>query len=84
VALYRRCRSLEEALAEIDAGTLPLGSHIVVSGEWWDTLSESERDAFRARSEVRGVCLSADRRISRHFVEISDGLTPPLSSEHRV
>ena len=77
-------RTLEEALVEIDAGTLPHGSCIVVSWAWWDALSEAERDAFRARSDAHGVRLSADHRISRHFVEISDGLTPPLSSERRV
>ena len=82
--LYRWYRSLEEALAEIDAGTLPYGSRIVVSWAWWDALSEAERDAFRTQSEMRGVRLSADRRMSSHFVEIGDRLTLPFSSEHRV
>jgi len=35
VPLDRRCRSLETALAEIDAGTLPHGARIVVSLAWW-------------------------------------------------
>ena len=77
--LDRRCRS------EIDAGTRPPGgSSIVVSWACWDALSEAERDAFRARSDVRGVRLSGDHRISSHFVEMSDGLSSPLSSEHPV
>jgi hypothetical protein len=84
VSIYRRCRSLDEALSKIEAGTLPRGSRIVVSWDWWDALSEVERDAFRARSDLRGVSLSADHRISRHFVEVSDGVTPPLTSERRV
>ena len=81
---YRCCRSLEEALGEIDAGNLPRGSRIVVSWAWWDALSEVERDAFRMRSAARDVRLSADHRISSHLVEISDALTPPLSSEYRA
>ena len=84
MSLYRCCRSLEEALAEIDAGALPHGCRIVVSWSWWDALSEAERDAFRTRSDARGVRLNADHRISSHFVEISDALTPPLSSERPV
>ena len=82
--LYRRCRSLEEALFKIDAGTLPHGSRVVVSSVWWDALTDADRQTFRTRSDMSGVHLSADRRISRHFVEISDELAAPLSSEHRI
>ena len=47
--LYRWYRSLAEALAEIDAGTLPYRSRIGVSWAWRDALSEAERDAFRTQ-----------------------------------
>ena len=82
--LYRCYRSLEEALAEIDAGTLPFGSRIVVSWAWWDALSEAERNTYQSRCDTRGVRLSTDHRISRHFVEVTGPETLPLSSEHRA
>lgn len=82
--MTHRYTTLGEALAAVDAGAVPKGSRIVVSWAWWDALSEAERDAFRTQSEMRGVRLSADRRISSHFVEIGDRLTLPFSSEHRV
>ena len=47
-------------------------------------LSEHERDAYHKRCTDRGIELTADDRISRHFVEIIDGGEPPLSSERRV
>jgi hypothetical protein len=82
--MTRRYQTLEEALLEIHAGAVPHGSRIVVSWAWWDGLSEAERSAYEVRCEARGVRLSADHRISRHFVEVSGPETPPLSSEHRV
>ena len=82
--LYCRCHSLDEALSKIDAGALPRGSRIVVSGAWWDALTKEERETFLTRSGQYGVLLSADHRISRHFVEVSDAEATPLRSEHRV
>jgi hypothetical protein len=80
----QRYHSLEEALTEIEAGTLAHGCRLVVSWGWWDALSESERLAYTTRCEAHSVRLSADHRISRHFVEVSPGDEPPLSSEYRV
>ena len=76
-----RYNSLEEALLRVDAGTLANGYRIVVSWGWWDTLSDLERDAYRTSCEVRGMRLSIDHRISRHFVEINGPDAPPLSTE---
>jgi hypothetical protein len=80
----QRSPSLDTALADIDSGTPRRVSRIVVSREWWDALSEHERDAYHKRCTDRGIELTADDRISRHFVEIIDGGEPPLSSERRV
>ena len=82
--MTHRYTTLDEALATVHAGAVPNGSRVVVSWAWWDALSEAERDAFRMRSAARDVRLSADHRISSHLVEISDALTPPLSSEYRA
>ena len=82
--MTHRYTTLEEALAAIQAGAIPNGSRIVVSWGWWDALSEAERNAYQSRCDAGGVRLSADHRISRHFVEVSGPETPPLSSEHRV
>ncbi len=82
--MTRRYQTLEEALAEVHAGAVPSGSRIVVSWAWWDELSEADRSAYVERCDARGVKLSADHRISRHFVEVSGPETPPLSSEYRV
>jgi hypothetical protein len=79
-----RSRSLDDVLAEVDTGASAAPRRIVVSSEWWDALSQKERQAYQARCDDRGLKLSADHRISRHFVEVSDDDVPPLSSEHRV
>jgi hypothetical protein len=77
-----RYRTLEEALAEM--GAAGRGARIVVSWAWWDGLSEAERNAYRARCAEHGVALSADHRISSHFVEVIGDAEPPLSSERHV
>lgn len=82
--MTHRSRSLDELLGELDAGAPVTYRRVVVSWAWWDALSEEERQAYHARCEERGLKLSADHRISRHFVEVSDDDIPPLSSEHRV
>lgn len=82
--MTHRYNTLDEALAEAHADAVPTGSRIVVSWEWWDNLSEVERNTYQSRCDARGVRLSTDHRISRHFVEVSGPETLPLSSEHRV
>ena len=82
--MTHRYTTLDEALATIHAGAVPNGSRVVVSWAWWDALSEAERNTYESRCDARGVRLSTDHRISRHFVEVSSPETLPLSSEHRV
>jgi hypothetical protein len=82
--MAQRFDSLEAAIADMGAGTDAAGRRIVVSWAWWDALSEPERDTYRARCADRAVRLTADHRISRHFVEVADVDEPPLSSEHAV
>ena len=82
--MTHRSRSLEEALAEVESDAGAKVSRIVVSRQWWDALSERERDIYQRRCADRSVELSADDRISSHFVEVVDEGDPPLSSERRV
>ena len=79
--MTHRFHSLDEALARIDPGAPANSARIIVSWTWWDALSEAQRDTYRTQCELRGVRLSADHRISRHFVELTGGDVPPLSSE---
>lgn len=82
--MTHRSRSLDDVLAEFGVGAPVTHRRVVVSWAWWDALSEDERRTYQARCDERGLKLSADHRISRHFVEVSDDDVPPLSSEHRV
>ena len=82
--MTHRYTSLEEALADVNAGAVPTGSRVVVSWAWWDGLSEPERNGYESRCDARGVRLSTDHRISSHFVEVSGPETLPHSSEQRV
>jgi hypothetical protein len=76
-----RFRTLDEALARIEPGAPANSARIVVSGAWWETLPDAQRNTYRTQCELRGVSLKADDRLSRHFVELSNGDVPPLSSE---
>lgn len=82
--MTRRSQTLDDAIAEIDHGTLVDVDRIVVSRAWWDALSVAERNTYRQRCIDRSVQLSADDNISRHFVEVVTKDEPPLSSERRV
>jgi hypothetical protein len=82
--MTRRYHSIDEALGEIDGGAIARNCRLVVSWAWWDALSETEREAYRNRCDARGVRLSADHRISRHFVEMAALEEPLLSSEYRI
>ena len=82
--MTRRSQSLTEALADLDAGTLANVARIVVSEDWWEALSDGERATYTRRCDDRGITLSTDDRISRHFVELVGRNDPPLSSERRV
>jgi hypothetical protein len=81
----RRRTSLDSALLEVEAGTLTNVSRMVVSRGWWDALSTPLQDDYRRRCLRQHIELSADDRISRHFVEVlGDADGPPLSSERRI
>jgi hypothetical protein len=75
--------TLEQALGELEAHTLEGASTVVVSRDWWDSLSAHEREAYRGRAERTSVALRADDSLSSHFVEVRGGDEgPPLSTEH--
>jgi hypothetical protein len=81
--MIARRDTLEQALGDVETHALSGASTVVVSREWWDSLSARERDAYRARAERAGVELRADDAISSHFVEVRGGeQSPPLSTEH--
>lgn len=83
--MIRRRDSLRATLDEIEGGILQGVEVVVVNRGWWDELSGAERSALRERCERCHITLSADDRLSRHFVELGDGPAPPaLSSERRV
>jgi hypothetical protein len=77
-----RRTSLSQALDELEAGTLPGVSTLIVSRRWWDGLSLAERGTYRTRARQAGVDLRADSIMSEHFVEARGGESgPPLSTE---
>ena len=82
--MTRRSQSLGDALVDVDAGTLANVVRIVVNEDWWETLSSSERATYTRQCVDRGITLSTDDRISRHFVELVGRNDPPLSSERRL
>ena len=84
----QRRTSLDEALRELEGGTIAAVSRIVVSRRWWDSLADAQRNAYHRRVDALGISLGADDLISLHFVELMDAGdddgAPPLSSERRV
>jgi len=76
--------SLEKALTELEAGSLPGTSCIVFSREWWDTLPGTQQKAFRKRARRAKVYLRSDSLLSNHFVEVrGEGLPDRLLSSER-
>jgi hypothetical protein len=74
--------TLEQALGEVESGTLSGASSIVVSRNWWEHLSTGEQDAYRRRAARATIELRADETMSSHFVEVRSGdESPPLSTE---
>jgi hypothetical protein len=82
--MIARRDTLEQALGDVETQALSGASTVVVSRDWWDSLSAHEQDAYRGRAERAGVELRADDAISSHFVEVRSGgeQSPPLSTEH--
>jgi hypothetical protein len=80
--MIMRRDSLEQALREIEAGTLPRSSTIVVNLDWWNGLSSAVQETYRHRAEGVAADLRADEQLSRHYVEVRSGEEgPPLSTE---
>jgi len=79
--MITRRDTLEQVLGEVETHVLSGASTVVVSRGWWDTLSSTERDAYRGRAEQVGIELRADDSISSHFVEVRGEDEGPLSTE---
>jgi hypothetical protein len=83
--MITRRDTLDEALSQIQAGTLTGASTVVVSRAWWEQLSPGERNDYRMRAERTAIELRADHMMSGHFVEVRGGDEgPPLVSENPV
>ena len=65
--------SLQQALSEIEDGTMVGADSVVVARGWWDALSVREQDGYRQRATAAGVALRADHGLGAHFVEVSGG-----------
>ena len=77
--------SLEVALAEAEKGGLRKASSIVFARQWWNSLSESQRTAFRKRARRARLHLHSDSALGNHFVEVR-GMAPEerkLSTERQ-
>jgi hypothetical protein len=83
--MIRRYPTLDDALRDIEGGTLQGVTAITMNREWWQTLPIGAQTEYRRRCARAGVELRADQALSRHFVELVDGKgDSPLDSEHRV
>ena len=65
--------SLQQALSEIEGGTIVGADTVVVERTWWDALSVREQDRYRQRATAAGVGLTADPGLGTHFVEVRGG-----------
>jgi hypothetical protein len=81
-----RRNSLEEALTELERGSLPGTVRISVNRSWWNGLPRRVQTDYQSRCETLRVRLVADEQMSTHFVEVSreSREDPPLSSEHPI
>lgn len=75
--------TLQQALADIESGTLTGADSVVVSRSWWDRLSSHEQDGYRHRAAGARVRLSADDGLGAHFVEVRGGGTERRISTER-
>jgi hypothetical protein len=80
----RRRVSLDEALTELEHGSLTGVATIVVNTELWKSLSSAQKDLYRRRCADREVELRADDGVPKHFVELLGDAEGPLRSERRV
>ena len=65
--------TLQQALSEIEGGTIVGADTVVVARERWDALSVREQDGYRQRAAAAGVTLRADMDLGVHFVEVRGG-----------
>ena len=83
--MIKRRTTLEDALGEIESGSLIGVRTIVVNQEWWQQLTTTVQSGYRKRCTRTGVDLRADESLSRHFVELAtDTREAPLSTERRI
>ena len=77
--------NLEAALGEVEAERLVGATTIVVNLTWWTGLPVPQQEAYRMRADRAGIALSADGRLSSHYVEVRDvDEGPPMSTERPV
>ena len=77
--------NLEAALGEVEAERLVGATTIVVNLAWWTGLPIRQQEAYRSRADRAGIALSADGRLSSHYVEVRDvDDGPPMSTERPV
>ena len=77
--------NLEAALGEVEAERLVGATTIVVNLAWWTGLPVTQQEAYRMRADRAGIALSADGRLSSHYVEVRDvDEGPPMSTERPV
>jgi CheY-like chemotaxis protein len=62
--------SLDDALLDLERGSLKGTSSIVFSKEWWTRLTPPQQTTFRSRAKRAGVRLRSDSLLSNHFVEV--------------
>jgi hypothetical protein len=71
--MFTRRDTLSQAIEELETGGLAGAATIVVSGEWWNSLSTAEQTALRTRADRVGVVLNVDDKMSPHYVEVRGG-----------
>lgn len=75
--------SLDDALLDLERGSLRGTSSIVFSKEWWTGLTHPQQTTFRTRAKRAGVRLRSDSLLSNHFVEVR-GPSRPASPYRRA
>jgi hypothetical protein len=82
--MIERRSSLDDVLADVDAGRLRGVTRAIVNRPWWDGLPPVARTELQRSCVERGIELFADDRVSPHFVEAVGDSDDPLGSERHV
>lgn len=69
-SVVARRDSLEDALLDLEQGSLKGTSSIVFGRGWWIQLSPIQQSGYRKRARKAGVNLRSDSLLSDHFVEV--------------